>query len=128
MALDAAWAKAWMTDTQTVVARNREYLIDLDRQIGDGDHGENLDRGFTAVATALEGSSPEGIGDVLKLVAKTLMSTVGGASGPLYGTAFLRAAKAAPAGDATSHDVAAMLAAALEGCTLCSGARATMSR
>ncbi len=115
MTLDTAWARAWMTDTKAVIARNREYLIDLDRQIGDGDHGENLDRGFTAVERALGESSPEGIGDVLKLVAKTLMSTVGGAAGPLYGTAFLRAAKAAPTGEATSQDVVAMVAAALEG-------------
>lgn len=115
MTLDTAWARAWMTDTKAVIARNREYLIDLDRQIGDGDHGENLDRGFTAVERALEESSPEGIGDVLKLVAKTLMSTVGGAAGPLYGTAFLRAAKAAPAGEARAQDVVAMVAAALEG-------------
>lgn len=115
MALDAAWALAWMADTKSVIAHNREYLIDLDRQIGDGDHGENLDRGFTAVEKALEGSSPEGIGDVLKTVAKTLMSTVGGAAGPLYGTAFLRAAKAAPAGEAGSQDVVAMIAASLEG-------------
>ncbi len=115
MTLDTAWARAWMTDTKAVIARNREYLIDLDRQIGDGDHGENLDRGFTAVERALGESSPEGIGDVLKLVAKTLMSTVGGAAGPLYGTAFLRAAKAAPTGEAGAQDVVAMVAAALEG-------------
>lgn len=115
MTLDGAWALAWMADTKAVIARNREYLIDLDRQIGDGDHGENLDRGFTAVGKALEGSSPAGIGDVLKVVAKTLMSTVGGAAGPLYGTAFLRAAKAAPAGAASAQDVVAMIAASLEG-------------
>ncbi len=116
MPLDGQWALAWMEGSRAIISGNRERLIDLDRQIGDGDHGENMDRGFSAVGAALEGSSPDaGIGDVLKIVARTLMSTVGGAAGPLYGTAFLRAAKAAPVGEATPDDVVAMLEAALRG-------------
>ncbi|MEG3614963.1 MULTISPECIES: dihydroxyacetone kinase subunit DhaL [Isoptericola] len=72
----------------------RDELTELDRRIGDGDHGSNMDRGFTAVVAKLDDAgSPETVGQVLKLVATTLMSTVGGASGPLYGTAFLRASK-----------------------------------
>lgn len=76
-----------------VVDEYRDELVDLDRAIGDGDHGENLRRGFTAVLSKLDGPL-ETPGAVLKLVASTLISTVGGAAGPLYGTAFLRAAAA----------------------------------
>jgi dihydroxyacetone kinase-like protein len=67
-------------------------LTRLDRQIGDGDHGENMNRGFKAVVAKLDADPGLAPGGVLKLVAMTLMSTVGGASGPLYGTAFLRSA------------------------------------
>lgn len=111
--LNAAWAVAWIRRAQVVLAENRMELIDLDRAIGDGDHGENMDRGFKAVVAKLDAGETE-VSGVLKLVAATLMSTVGGASGPLYGTAFLRAAKAAE-GDLDSAGVAAVIAAALEG-------------
>jgi dihydroxyacetone kinase-like protein len=77
-----------------VVAEHRMELIQLDRAIGDGDHGENMDRGFKAVVAKLDESTPDTPGGVLKLVATTLISKVGGAAGPLYGTAFLRAATA----------------------------------
>ena len=77
-----------------VVAEHRVELIQLDRAIGDGDHGENLDRGFKAVLAKLDESTPDTPGGVLKLVATTLISKVGGAAGPLYGTAFLRASTA----------------------------------
>ena len=95
MALDVAWAQRWVRRSAQVVTEHRAELIELDRQIGDGDHGENLYRGFTAVVAKLDGleQQPEQVADVLKLVATTLMSTVGGAAGPLYGTAYLRAAK-----------------------------------
>ena len=73
------------------VAEHRVELIQLDRAIGDGDHGENLDRGFKAVLAAFEQSTPDSPGAVLKTVATTLIAKVGGAAGPLYGTAFLRA-------------------------------------
>lgn len=78
----------------TTVQEHREELTTLDRTIGDGDHGENLARGFAAVADKFEDASPASPGAALKLVATTLISTVGGASGPLFGTAFLRAATA----------------------------------
>lgn len=99
-----------------VVAEHRVELIQLDRAIGDGDHGENLDRGFKAVVAKLDESTPDTPGGVLKLVATTLISKVGGAAGPLYGTAFLRAATAV--GDATdlgSAEVLEGLRAALGG-------------
>lgn len=115
MTLDVAWATRWMLLTREAVAANREYLIDLDRQIGDGDHGENLDRGFSQVVSVLEERSCGSVQDVLKVVAKTLMSTVGGAAGPLYGTAFLRAAKACALEPVNAEGVAALILAALEG-------------
>ena len=97
MTLDVGWALDWVHGAAAAIAEHREELIELDRQIGDGDHGANLDRGFTAVLVRLDAldARPALVGDVLRLVATTLMSTVGGAAGPLYGTAFLRAAKAA---------------------------------
>ncbi|UOZ07414.1 dihydroxyacetone kinase subunit DhaL [Amycolatopsis sp. WQ 127309] len=90
-----------------VVAEHRAELIELDRAIGDGDHGENLNRGFTAVVAALDAAEPDTPGGVLKLVATTLISKVGGAAGPLYGTAFLRAS--AKLGTAAELDVPALL-------------------
>ncbi|SFW68072.1 dihydroxyacetone kinase subunit DhaL [Amycolatopsis australiensis] len=99
-----------------VVAEHRAELVDLDRAIGDGDHGENMNRGFAAVVAALDAAPPETPGAVLKLVATTLISKVGGAAGPLYGTAFLRAS--AKLGNADDLDVPALLEAlraALEG-------------
>jgi len=109
------WALDWVRRSAAVVAERREDLIDLDRRIGDGDHGENLHRGFSAVLGKLDAAEPATVGEVLKLVATTLMSTVGGAAGPLYGTAFLRGAKAADAAEIDAAGVAAVLAAGLEG-------------
>jgi dihydroxyacetone kinase-like protein len=112
--LSVAWALAWIRSSQAVLAENREHLNDLDRAIGDGDHGENMDRGFKAVVVKLADGA-EDVQGVLKLVASTLMSTVGGAAGPLYGTAFLRAAKAADGGDLDANAVVGVIAGALEG-------------
>jgi len=117
MTLDVAWAVDWTRRTADEVFARRSELNELDRQIGDGDHGENMARGFTAVIARLDAleEPPGQVGDVLKLIATTLMSKVGGAAGPLYGTAYLRAAKvtAVPTLDATA--VVAMIEAALEG-------------
>ncbi|MFD4675773.1 dihydroxyacetone kinase subunit DhaL [Lentzea sp. NPDC058450] len=99
-----------------VIQDHRDELVRLDQAIGDADHGENMKRGFTAVLARLEAEPPETPGKVLKLVATTLISTVGGAAGPLYGTAFLRAASAV--GDTPELDcdtVAKALQAALDG-------------
>ena len=114
--LDAAWAQRWLRLSAAVIAENRMALIELDRAIGDGDHGENMDRGFSAILEKLDAEPPATPGAAFKLAAMTLMSKVGGAAGPLYGTAFLRAATAV--GDATELDVstlAAALAAARDG-------------
>lgn len=113
--VDVTWARAWVQASAAVVAENRIALIDLDRAIGDGDHGENLDRGYTAVLAALTDAETATVGEVFAVVAKTLMSTVGGAAGPLYGTAYLRAAKAADAEQLDAAAVAEVLAAALGG-------------
>ena len=115
MSLDAAWARLWIELAAADIAEQRDYLVDLDRAIGDGDHGENMDRGFKAAVEALEQAQPGSVAEVLKTVAKTLMSTVGGAAGPLYGTAFLRASKAAGDGDLDGAGVAALIAGALDG-------------
>ncbi|MCU1437641.1 MAG: dihydroxyacetone kinase subunit [Naasia sp.] len=109
MALGAGWVTDWIRGCAAVVAEHRSELVRLDREIGDGDHGENLDRGFTAVLARLDGVDADATpGAILKLVASTLISTVGGASGPLLGTAFLKGAAAA--GDATELDGAALVA------------------
>ena len=115
MSLDAAWARRWIKLAAADIAEQRDYLVDLDRAIGDGDHGENMDRGFKAALEALGQGQPASVAEVLKTVAKTLMSTVGGAAGPLYGTAFLRASKAAGDGELDGAGVAAVIAGALEG-------------
>lgn len=115
MSLDAAWARRWIELAAVDIAEQRDYLVDLDRAIGDGDHGENMDRGFKAAVEALGQAQPASVAEVLKTVAKTLMSTVGGAAGPLYGTAFLRASKAAGDGDLDGAGVAAVIAGALDG-------------
>lgn len=70
---------------------NKQYLTDLDAAIGDGDHGINLNKGFQVVMQKLNSSNPKDVGEVLKTVAMSLVSTVGGASGALYGTAFMKA-------------------------------------
>ncbi|WP_354148324.1 dihydroxyacetone kinase subunit DhaL [Arthrobacter sp. 754] len=102
MVLDANWATKWLTLCAQAMAANRVYLIELDRAIGDSDHGENMDRGFQAVLEKLAETPPETPGAALKLAAMALMSKVGGAAGPLYGTAFLRASTAV--GDALEVD------------------------
>ena len=85
---------AWIRLFARLVAENRDALTELDAAIGDADHGANLDRGMTAAVAALEAQPAADPAAVLKTVATTLIKTVGGASGPLYGTFFLRAAGA----------------------------------
>ncbi|WP_182354187.1 dihydroxyacetone kinase subunit DhaL [Flaviflexus huanghaiensis] len=115
MTLGKEWAISWIEGCIDMASEHRVELIELDRAIGDGDHGENLDRGFTAVKAKLSDADVANAGDVLKLVATTLMSTVGGASGPLYGTAFLRASKEVTADNLGPRDLVAMLEAGLAG-------------
>ncbi|RCW62081.1 MULTISPECIES: dihydroxyacetone kinase subunit DhaL [Halanaerobium] len=79
--------------TADVIIENKNYLTELDAAIGDGDHGVNLARGFKKLKDKLENGSFESRSEVFKLTAMTLISNVGGASGPLYGTAFLNISK-----------------------------------
>ncbi|MFI1534751.1 dihydroxyacetone kinase subunit DhaL [Streptomyces anandii] len=92
--LDADFFRRWMTATAALVDREAEWLTALDSPIGDADHGSNLQRGFTAVRSALEKEAPDTPGAVLTLAGRLLISTVGGASGPLYGTLLRRTGKA----------------------------------
>lgn len=100
---------------QTIQA-NKDFLTELDMPIGDSDHGINLARGFQAVVAKLPTLADKDAGTILKNVGTTLVSTVGGASGPLYGTAFMRAG-AAMAGktELNLEDLLVMLNAAIEG-------------
>jgi dihydroxyacetone kinase-like protein len=95
---------------------HRRYLTKLDSEIGDGDHGNNMHRGFQAALERLDGADPSTPADVLKTVSMALVSKVGGAAGPLYGTAFLRASTALQGRDEISaEDAAEALEAALGG-------------
>ncbi len=106
----------WLERIAEVLHENASYLTQLDSAIGDADHGTNMDRGFQAVRAKLPSMSSMDMSAQLKTVGSTLVSTVGGASGPLYGTAFLRAATAIP-GKTTleSADIVALLEAFLGG-------------
>ena len=117
MAVESAAVLAWLQRSASRLHEQRGYLTDLDAAIGDADHGVNMDRGFTAVMAKLQAEgAPADVGAILKTVGTTLVSTVGGASGPLYGTAFLRAGMALASKTALSEaDVEVGLAAALEG-------------
>ena len=92
--MDAEFFRAWIAEIAAVAAAQRDHLTQLDSAIGDADHGINLARGFGAVQTALAAADTPTPGSVLLLTGSTLISKVGGASGPLYGTAFRRAGKA----------------------------------
>jgi dihydroxyacetone kinase-like protein len=91
MAVSTEDLVGWIKRYAGVIADNKAYLVELDAAIGDADHGENLDRGMRAAVEKLAESDPATPSDVLKTVATQLISKVGGAAGPLYGTAFLRA-------------------------------------
>jgi dihydroxyacetone kinase-like protein len=84
---------AWINNYAQVIEQNNEMLTDLDREIGDADHGANMNRGFKAVAAKLPTNGDKDIGAIMKMVGMTLLSTVGGAGGPLYSTIFMEAGK-----------------------------------
>jgi phosphoenolpyruvate---glycerone phosphotransferase subunit DhaL len=109
--VDVALARSWIAAVAAAVAEQADYLTQLDSAIGDADHGVNLNRGFTAVVAALDTADPQTVGDVFVKTGTTLVSKVGGASGPLYGTAFRAIGKALPAESSTVD--AAGLGAAL---------------
>jgi dihydroxyacetone kinase-like protein len=91
--VDAGLLRRWLDLAATAVDRESEHLSELDSPIGDADHGGNMRRGFVAARTAVGQEPPDTPGGVLVLVGRTLISTVGGASGPLYGTLLRRAGK-----------------------------------
>jgi dihydroxyacetone kinase-like protein len=106
----------WVKAFASTVAENREYLTRLDAAIGDADHGTNMDRGMKAVVAKLDALEGEDIGALLKAVGMTLVSTVGGAGGPLYGTLFLQMGMAtAGKSELEPGDWAAALEAAVSG-------------
>lgn len=106
----------WLQQVARVLQENRDYLTQLDAAIGDADHGINMDRGFQAVIENLPVQAEADIGSLLKQVGTTLVSTVGGASGPLYGTAFLRAGIAlAGKRELYEQDYIVLLETAVEG-------------
>lgn len=98
------------------IRSEKEYLTELDQPIGDSDHGINMSRGFAAVAEKLPSLEGKDVGTILKTVGMTLVSTVGGASGPLYGTAFMRAGAAVGNKEEIDlNDFLVLLEAAIEG-------------
>jgi len=115
--VDAATVRQWFEGSAVALHEQRDYLTQLDAAIGDADHGTNMDRGFASVVAKLEeldGATPPG--KTLVLAGSTLVSTVGGASGPLWGTALRRAGRSM--GEGETFDGAALalaLEAALEG-------------
>jgi len=107
---------SWLKTFAATIAENKAYLTELDSAIGDADHGINMDRGFQAVLGKLDGAAPGDIGALFKTVGMTLVSTVGGAGGPLYGTLFLQLGVATAGKDEiTPEDWAAALTAAVSG-------------
>src|ERR1700758_5253681 len=113
--VDAGTVKRWLNEAAEAVRDQRDYLTQLDAAIGDADHGTNMDRGFTAVVEKLDGlEAPPG--KLRTPAGSALVSTVGGASGPLWGTALRRAGRSL--GDAETFggpELAYALDAALEG-------------
>ncbi len=106
----------WLKRIADALHENAAYLTQLDSAIGDADHGSNMDRGFQAVRAKFPAIASMDIANQLKTVGTTLISTVGGASGPLYGTAFLRASTVtANKQELSSADVVTMLEAFLNG-------------
>lgn len=113
--IDVAALGAWVREFARLVAEQRDHLTELDAAIGDADHGANMDRGLSAVVAALDAAPPADPAALLKQVGMTLVSKVGGASGPLYGTLFLRMAGAAGAGELDPAGFAQALRAGLGG-------------
>jgi dihydroxyacetone kinase-like protein len=115
--VNAETVHRWLEGAAASLKENRDYLTQLDAAIGDADHGTNMDRGFTAVVTKLGADdAPHAPGPMLIAAGSTLVSTVGGASGPLWGTALRRAGRAIGSGDEfDGAQLALALRAALDG-------------
>ncbi|MFZ0546659.1 MAG: dihydroxyacetone kinase subunit DhaL [Candidatus Promineifilaceae bacterium] len=116
MAVSKAQIVQWLESLADVFAENRTYLTELDSAIGDADHGINMDRGFKKVVERLPPVVNKDIGNILKTTGMTLMSTVGGASGPLYGTFFMRSGTAvADKEELDNNDLVNLFEAGVEG-------------
>ncbi|MBC1522262.1 dihydroxyacetone kinase subunit L [Listeria aquatica] len=115
MTLDKEWAIGFLDDFADRVIENKQLLSDLDQAIGDGDHGVNMARGLTELKKAFSEKSPATLKDVFKTTAMTLLSKVGGASGPLYGSAFLNMSKKIDADTLTKEQLPDIFEAGLEG-------------
>ncbi|WP_033337954.1 dihydroxyacetone kinase subunit DhaL [Catenuloplanes japonicus] len=113
MIMNVDQARDWIAAIAAKVEADAETLTRLDSAIGDGDHGANLKRGFAAVTLALDGFEAETVGDVLTKTGATLISKVGGASGPLYGSAFRAMGKALTSADVTREQLGDALEAGL---------------
>ena len=106
----------WLEKTAAVMKENKDYLTQLDAAIGDADHGINMDRGFTKVAEKLPSIADKDIGNILKTTGMTLISSVGGASGPLYGTFYMRSGMALVSKEELNNeDLLKMLSTGVEG-------------
>jgi len=106
----------WVDQFAALVNENREYLTSLDSAIGDADHGANMARGMTAAREAIEAAQPTSCGALLSKVGMTLVSTTGGASGPLFGTFFLRMGSVlGDSAEASPEQLGSSLRAGLEG-------------
>ena len=104
MAIDRDTTIAWMRAFAAAMAAHRQELVRLDTAIGDGDHGTNMDRGMSKAVERLDADAPVDPGAVLKAVAMTLVSTVGGAAGPLYGTLLLQMGSALDGAETVDQD------------------------
>ncbi|WP_103510354.1 dihydroxyacetone kinase subunit DhaL [Streptomyces sp. SM13] len=123
--LDTDFFRRWMAAAAASVEREANHLTELDSAIGDADHGSNLQRGFTAVTAVLENDAPATPGAVLALAGRQLISTVGGASGPLYGTLLRRTGKAlGDACEVTQEQLAQAFAAGVAAVGQLGGAQA----
>lgn len=106
----------WLEKSAAVIEENKEYLTQLDSAIGDADHGTNMARGFAKVLEKLPTVADKDIGNILKTVGMTLISSVGGASGPLYGTFYMRSGMAVIAKEElTAEDLFKLLKTGVEG-------------
>ncbi|MFI0980580.1 dihydroxyacetone kinase subunit DhaL [Streptomyces sp. NPDC021093] len=123
--LDSSFFHRWMSGMAAAVEKAADRLTELDSAIGDADHGSNLRRGFRAVAATLDKEPPDTPGGVLALAGRQLISTVGGASGPLYGTLLRRTGKAlGDAGEVSVADLAQALRAGVDAVAQLGGAAA----
>lgn len=115
MTYNKDWALRWLNDFGERVQENKQLLSDLDQAIGDGDHGINMARGLSELKKAFTEKEPADLKDVFKTAGMTMVSKVGGASGPLYGTAFLNMSKAVDSDTIDAIGLTKVIETGLEG-------------